>query len=590
MKKTIAKKVKAVALVLVMGAGVIGGFAKIAEALTITSVDPEKGPVAGEQDVTIKGDFNQDMKWKQVAAGSGYTCAIASNDQAYCWGFKAYGQLGDGTNTGPEICSSYYYECSKTPVAVLLGDRPDLTVKQITASERHTCVIASNDQAYCWGWNSHGQLGDGTNTGPEICTLSTPCSKTPVAVLLGDRPDLTVKQIVAGHYHTCAIASNDQVYCWGENGSGELGDGTNTHRYTPVAVLLGDRPDLTVKQIAARYAHTCAIASDDQAYCWGYNHYSQLGNGTYTGPELCTPSTPCSKTPVAVLLGDRPNLTVKQISAGEHHTCAIAGDTRVYCWGTNNLGQLGDGTNTGPETCAFYVCSRTPVAVLLGDRPDLTAKQIYVGHYHHTCAIASNDQVYCWGLNGSGQLGDGTVATHRTTPVAVQLGDRSDLAVKQISVGGAHTCAIASNDQVYCWGDNSFGELGDGTDTNRNTPVLVDTSSLPPATYTVTIDVGGTPALCTGVVIATDGKSLKCTTSAHIAGLVDVTVDDGVSAKTLEKGYEYVRDGGGGSIIKDILSPDTGVGRVVGLLVLGEVVVVAVGVAIFFKIRKEEFR
>jgi len=566
MKTTIVKKIKAAMLVLVMGAGFIGGVTKIAGALTVTSIYLEKGPVAGGQEVTITGDFNQGVEWKQISAGFQHTCAIASNDQMYCWGGNSTGRLGDGTTTN-----------SYTPVAVLLGDRPVLTVKQIAAGTNHTCAIASNDQVYCWGSNANGRLGDGTTTN----------SYTPVAVQLGDRPNLTVKQIAVGDRHTCAIASNDRVYCWGYNIWGQLGDGTGgppgTYKSTPVAVQLGDRPDLTVKQITASDDHTCAIASNNQVYCWGSNGHGQLGDGTNSD----------RLTPVAVQLGDRPDLTVKQIVAGSWSTCAIASNNQAYCWGDNHWGQLGDGTTTDRYT---------PVAVQLGDRPDLTVKQITANGGNHTCAIASNDQVYCWGDNEYGSLGDGTT-TGRYTPTAPQLGNRPDLTVKQITAGYDHTCAIASNDQVYCWGSNANGPLGIGYNTGpatctpgvisiacSKTPVAV---LLPPATYTVTMDPSGTPAPCTDVVVATDGKSLTCTTSAHIAGLVDVTVDNGVSAKTLVKGYEYVKDGsdgGGGSLIKDILSPDTGAGRVVGLLVLGEVVIVAMGVAVFFKIKKEEFR
>ena len=569
MKTTIAKQVKAAMLVLVMGAGVIGGFAKMAEALTITSVDPEKGPVAGGQEVTITGDFSQDMKWKQISTGLDHTCAIASNDQVYCWGWNVYGQLGDSTTTDRH-----------TPVAVQLGERPDLTVKQITAGSAHTCAIASNDQVYCWGWNIYGQLGDGTSG-------SGTNKSTPVAVLLGDRPDLIVKQISAGTQRTCAIASNDQAFCWGV---GYLGDGTNTNSSTPVAVLLGDRPNLTVKQISAGTIQACVIASNDQAYCWGTNSNGLLGDGTTTNRY----------TPVAILLGDRPNLTVKQIStAGDlpQYTCAIASNNQAYCWGANDKDQIGDGT-----TMFRY----TPVAVELGDRPNLTVKQIITAD-DSACAIASNDQAYCWGRNDFGQLGNGSSTGPEicpsylwacsTLPIAVQLGDRPNLIVKQISAGGGHTCAIASDDQIYCWGYNGDGQLGNGTNTGPETtcsllllacstvPIAVDTSGL--MVYTVVMDPGGTPAPCTDVTIAPNGKSLTCTTSAHIAGLVDVTVDDGVSAKTLENGYEYVKDDGGGSLIKDLLSPDTGIGKVVGLVVLGEVVFAVAGMAVFFKIRKE---
>ena len=434
----------------------VGLFNTISTALDVTSITPYQGPVEGGTEVTIEGDFSLDMKWKQISASSYHTCAIASNDQVYCWGQNTWGQLGDGTTTN-----------RNTPVAVQLGERPDLTVKQISAGYLHTCAIASNDQVYCWGSNGYGQLGDGTTTQRNI----------PVAVQLGDRPDLIVKQITAGDSHTCAIASNDQVYCWGYNGYGQLGDGTGgfgTNKYTPVAVQLGDRPDLAAKQIAAGNEHTCTIASNDQVYCWGSNGYGQLGVGTDVGTDC------------------------------------------------------------------FGMCHTAPIAVQLGDRPDLTVKQISAGYYH-TCAIASNDQAYCWGSVSS--VIHGTIYVESTIPIAVALGSRPDLVVKQVS-GKIHVCTISGNDQAYCWGDNSYGELGDGTTTDRYTPVLVDTSSLPSATYSIVMDAGGTPAPCEDVEVASDGLSLTCTTTAHSAGIVNVTVSNGASEVALTNGYKYIGPAG----------------------------------------------
>jgi len=170
---------------------------------------------------------------------------------------------------------------------------------------------------------------------------------------------------------------------------------------------------------------------------------------------------------------------------------------------------------------------------------------------------------------------------------------------KQISVGNAYVCAIASDDTVYCWGHNSFGQFGDGTTAGRNIPTPVSTANLPSPVHSVTFDIDGEPAECTDVKVASDGKSLTCTTTAHSAGVVDVTVNNGITEQTIVRGYEYIRnsddgedddeDGGGlGILIGKVLSPETGQGaaKAMGFVVLGEIAFVVIGLAVFFKIRE----
>ncbi len=306
----------------------------------------------------------------EIAAGFRHTCALKSDGRIYCWGRNHFGQLGDGTTTD-----------KNTPVATnntLLGS----SVVEIGVGIYHTCALKSDGTVYCWGYNGYGQLGDGTGTG----------SSTPVATnntLLSS----SVVEIAAGESYTCALKSDGTVYCWGVNFIGQLGDGTGTHRSTPVATnntLLGS----SVVQITAGANHACALKSDGTVYCWGRNHFGQLGDGT--GPD--------KNTPVATnntLLSS----SVVEIAAGENHACALKSDGTVYCWGDNYYSQLGDGTGTG---------SSTPVATnntLLGS----SVVQITAG-FRHTCALKSDGTTYCWGLNVSGQLGDGTT-TDRTTPV-----------------------------------------------------------------------------------------------------------------------------------------------------------------------------
>lgn len=231
-----------------------------------------------------------------ISAGASHTCGITAAGSAYCWGANTDGQLGDGTVTQ-----------RTSPVAVASG----LTFAAVSAGIGYTCGVATTGEAYCWGLNNTGQLGIGTTSGPQICATgnNNPCSMTPVAVQGG----LTFTMVSAGgdaygHGHVCGVTAAAAAYCWGDNVLGQLGDGTVTPRTSPVAVggglsfvdvSAGSNYDVTG---APGYEHTCGVTTAGVAYCWGVSINGQLGTGTTTGPQACTPSY-CSTMPVAVLGG-----------------------------------------------------------------------------------------------------------------------------------------------------------------------------------------------------------------------------------------------------------------------------------------------
>jgi alpha-tubulin suppressor-like RCC1 family protein len=228
------------------------------------------------------------------------------------------------------------------------------------------------------------------------------------------------------------------AYCWGENFVGQLGDGTtNPSRPTPGAVAR----TLRFRQLSAGSLHTCGVTISDRIFCWGSNQGGQLGDATRTDR------------PRAVrVAGD---LYFSRVGAGTGHTCGVTLDQRAYCWGDNSFGAIGDGTTGNLRLL--------PVPVAGNFRFRQTE-----GGMWHTCGVTPGDRVKCWGFNEAGQLGNGTNADH-STPGAVSGG----LLFRQVVGGAAYTCGVTLDNRAYCWGFNQEGELGDGTTTPRSKPRAV---------------------------------------------------------------------------------------------------------------------
>ena len=264
------------------------------------------------------------------------------------------------------------------------------------------------------------------------------------------------KQSSASFYHSCAIALNGRAYCWGSGNSGKLGNGSTASSRVPVAVnTSGVLAGKTIKQISAGENHTCAIASDNRAYCWGSNKNGQLGNG----------STADSNVPVAVnMSGALAGKTIKQMSVEFSTSCVVASDNRAYCWGSNKNGQLGNGSTAD---------SNVPVAVnMSGALAGKTIKQILAGG-DHGCVVASDDKMYCWGLNNNGELGNNS-SVNSSVPVAVNTdGVLAGKTIRQMSAGFSSTCAVDSEYNMYCWGYNDNGQLGNNSTNNSRVPARV---------------------------------------------------------------------------------------------------------------------
>lgn len=350
--------------------------------------------------------------------GRDHACGLTGSGQAYCWGRNQYGQLGDSTAAA-----------TATPVAVLHPS--GVTFDRITAGGAHTCSLTSAGQAYCWGHNADGRLGDSTTVLPLM----------PVAVLpLGG---IAFAQIDAGNAHTCGVDGSGQAYCWGQNTSGQVGDSTiNNYRISPTPAMQGS---LAFTSVSAGFSHTCALDAGGQAYCWGYDGDGALGNGsTFGGRIPQTVQQPAGVTFVAV-------------SSNYSHSCGLTSGGQAYCWGENAAGQVGDSS----------VVDRTaPVAVQQGA---LSFVSITTGN-DHTCALDAGGNAYCWGGDASQQLGNGAGAASRI-PVAVAM--PTGAVFTSAHADASKSCALDGIGQAWCWGRNNFNQIGDGTTTTRNVPTAV---------------------------------------------------------------------------------------------------------------------
>lgn len=365
-----------------------------------------------------------------IAVGGLHSCLRKADGTLWCWGLNDVGQLGDGTTSGQQQC--YPMSCKPTPVKVdsLGGD-----VALVALGGSHSCALKTDGTLWCWGDNDNGQLGDGTTAGKAL----------PVQVTsLGGK----VAEVALGSDHSCARQNDGTLWCWGLNGAGQLGDGTTSGQAcylsaackpTPVQVkALGN----TVTSVAVGGGHACARRSDGTLWCWGYNAAGQLGDGTTATPK---PS------PVQVAqLG----ANVVEVALGLYHSCARKADGTLWCWGSNDLGQSGTETSTPTKVASL---SASVASVALGA--------------YHSCARKTDGTLWCWGWNESGQLGDGTSgATPKSIPVQVSsLGG----GVADVALGG-HSCALKADGTLWCWGPNGSGQLGDGTwglTSEKSTPV-----------------------------------------------------------------------------------------------------------------------
>jgi alpha-tubulin suppressor-like RCC1 family protein len=437
-----------------------------------------------------------------ISAGEYHSCALKIGGSAVCWGSNSSGQLGDGTSGN-----------DKTTTITVTGLTDAVA---LNAGNEHTCALKANGSVVCWGRNSTGALGDGTTTTKVITTAVAGLTDAVGISAGGGTTSSTAGNVYAGR--TCALRANGSTVCWGNNSSGELGDGSTIGKTTPVAVTgLTD----TVA-ISAGAGHTCAIKANGAIACWGNNAQSQLGDG----------NVGLVKTNLVAVPG---LIDTVSMNAGGLFSCALQRDGTVSCSGSNFQGQLGDGTTT----------TRTITAAVTG----LTDAKTLTTGFYHACVIQASGTVACWGDNADGQLGDGTSRNIKTSTTVVSgLTDAVAL-----SANRSHTCALRANGNVACWGFNAYGEIGDGTTVTRTVSTavtgLTDAVAISAGGYhTCAVRAGGS-VVCWGWNI---NGQLGGTTTANatvVTGLTDAVSVSASDSHTcaIKKGGNVVCWGGNSS-------------------------------------------
>lgn len=404
-----------------------------------------------------------------IGGGYEFSCVLLQTGNVYCWGENGRGQVGNNDTTDVNTAS-----------LVVQGARPNgVKFTALATGEEFACATASDGKAYCWGRNNKGQLGNGSN--------SVDINKTPVQVAQGEIPaGVKLVQISAGFEHACAVGDDGNAYCWGDDGDrgsglGLLGTGIVQDSTTPKKVVQSERSASTKwVQIFAGYRQTCAVDSEGEAYCWGRNYYSSLGNGELNaGTDTAYPS------PLKVLQGARPSgVKFVQVAVGSYSesVCALGSDSKAYCWGYGKFGELGsgfDGTNcNGAPATAYTYCfsslylEAVPVAVQMPAGVTFTGLNSGDDHF---CAAGLDGESYCWGKNVNGEVGNGTTGITRVPTLTSQGARPAGTSYVAVGSGGVHACGLLDTQQVVCWGKDNKGMLGDGpTDSSSGKiPVLV---------------------------------------------------------------------------------------------------------------------
>ena len=407
------------------------------------SMDSDERKELPAEEVSIETHSNSNINIPGFQDGSIYsvtsltssyqhTCAILSDSTMKCWGDAGQGFLGNGA-----LWTEYW-----TPSDVTLSaDGGSYLAIETASFGHHSCTIMTDYAVKCWGEAFHGQLGHGAHWGWHT---------EPFLAVMGN---VTPIEIAAGYHHTCSIYDDLNLYCWGDNLNGQVGNNASIgdeHVDAGFPTLIPLPQNQTAVAVNLGGDSSCVILENGSGMCWGYNGNGQLGDGTDTHRNVPTPLTVIPQ-----------NRTLAALAVGTNSTCAILDNGSVACWGLNDMGQFGDGTYTSSNSTAAYTA-------LPAGR---TAISLDSGQYH-ACAVLDDNSAVCWGNNSYGQLGDNTT---NNSNVPIQVAGNHSFAA--ISTGYNHTCGMLTNGSVYCWGSHYGGRLGIGIETDSDIPAWVNLTS-----------------------------------------------------------------------------------------------------------------
>ena len=338
-----------------------------------------------------------------IHTGSSATCANTTSGELFCWGQNASGQLGNGSTTDSS---------NPTRVVVSSDEHQTFTMGQIGFG--HSCAVTPTSELYCWGSNQSGQLGDLTSVQRTRPVLTSEIRSG-------------TQQVVVGSWHTCALSSDQEVFCWGSNKAGQLATSTSSSALPLPVTNLGGWPT----KLASGSNHICALTVAGDVVCWGSNRYGQI-DASNSSEALHTPQ---------VRPGLGPNI-VDISASGSNHTCVVLADGDIQCWGDNRYGQLGDGSTDATSDIITIESDGAPYV------------QVSPGA-QHTCAVRSDGSVWCWGSNQFGHFHPSERAEFLTPTKLTTLDN-----ITQVSASSYHTCALQADGRVFCWGLDAYGQLG----------------------------------------------------------------------------------------------------------------------------------
>ena len=377
----------------------------------------------------------------QIESGSIHSLALTSKGRIFTWGYNGSGELGDGTTT---------IKNRPSEITSLFGLQNDEYIIKFSLGSRTSSAITSNGRIFTWGANSYGLHGDGTN----IDRLTPTEITHQFNLYLGE----TIVQFTLGTHFSAALTSNGRIFTWGRNEDGRLGDGTNVNRLTPTEIThqFNLSQGETITQFTLGSNFSTALTSNGRIFTWGKNFHGQLGDGTIINRNI-----PIDITNQIDLDNDE---IIIDVNSGGYHSIALTSNGRIFIWGRNHEGQLGNGTAINSS---IPIEITTKFDLKVGEK----ILKVYSGALF-SIAMTSEGRIFTWGDNVHGQLGDGTNLKHLTPN---EITDKFNLGlgefIIELSLGSYHSLALTSNGRVFSWGRNLDGQLGDGTLNDSYKPI-----------------------------------------------------------------------------------------------------------------------